>query len=43
MPDSVNVGMLLLRSDGAVVISNSFAQQIIDESSRLSDSSRGCF
>lgn len=41
MLDRVNVGMLLLRSDGAIVICNSFAQHIIDESSRLSISSSG--
>ena len=41
MLDRVNVGMMLLRSDGAIVISNSFAQQIIDESRRLSVNSRG--
>ncbi|OED35921.1 hypothetical protein AB833_29140 [Chromatiales bacterium (ex Bugula neritina AB1)] len=43
MLDRVNVGMLLLRSDGAIVICNRFAQQVIDESSRLTISSSGYF
>jgi len=41
MLDRVNVGMVLMTNNGSVVIANSYAQEIIDKSSRLSITKRG--
>jgi len=41
MLDRVNIGMVLMRSDGAIVIANTYAQEIIDGSARIKSTKDG--
>lgn len=41
MLDRVNVGMVLMRSDGAIVVANTYARDIIDGSARLKTTKNG--